>query len=121
MISTKHDRLEAIHSITKNIPHLVTDNHNVSLLHSISLSKVQVVVMDMTPSNVPSLDGFTIDFFHHYWSTVKNGVWAFVSELQCISGFLPTLKAFFLMMIPREDKVVETNQLPPISLCNVIY
>lgn len=77
--------------------------------------------MDMALGKSLGLDGFTTKFFHHRWFIVKNEVWALVAKSQRISGVLPTLNATFLILIPKEEKMIEPRKFRTISLCNVIY
>jgi hypothetical protein len=72
--------------------------------------------MDMPLSKALGLDGFTTNFFHHCWSTVKNDVWALVYDSYHSSRVLPTLNNIFLMFIRKEYKAIEANQLYPLLL-----
>jgi hypothetical protein len=75
----------------------------------------------MPPGKAPSPDGFTTDFFHHFWDLVRKEVWEVVEESRASGLVLPTLNATFLTLIPKEERVTNPKKFRPIALCNVIY
>jgi hypothetical protein len=58
-----HSREEAIQLVTNQIPCLVTEHHNASLMHPITLQEVDIAVSQMKEGTTPGPDGFTINFF----------------------------------------------------------
>ena len=65
------DRGDAIKKITQHIPNLVTREKNEILMRLISQEKVDQATKEMALGKSPRLDGFTTDFFHHFWSLVR--------------------------------------------------
>jgi hypothetical protein len=114
-------RGNAIHRVTSHIPSIVTNQHNVSLMHPITLQEVDIVVMQMKEDTTPGPDGFTINFFHACWDILKLDVLDIVEESHNRQWVLPALNATFLTLIPKEENVVIPSKYRPIALCNVIY
>ena len=56
---------EAIQQVLEHIPSLVTKEHSTFLMKSISLQEAETTVKQMAEGKSLSLDGFTINFFHH--------------------------------------------------------
>jgi len=73
-------RGDAIQWVANHIPILVTDQHNASRMHPISLQEVECVVMQMKEGTTPGPDGFTINFFHSCWDLLKRDVLDIVEE-----------------------------------------
>lgn len=65
------NRAEAIGSITKKIPRLITEDHNTLLLKPVSLQEVENAVNQLKVGKVPGPDGFTANFFQHFWELIK--------------------------------------------------
>ena len=67
------------------------------------------------------LDGYMINFFHHFWDMIKMEVWRFVEDSRQDRGVLQTFNATFLTLIPKSEVADSPSQFRPIALCNVIY
>eukprot|EP00253_Pinus_taeda_P012427 PITA_12427 len=87
------DRMEAIGKITKNIPKLITEEHNQLLLKPISLQE----------------------------ELIKMEVWQVVEESRTNRWMLPSMNATFIALIPKEAQSKTPDKFSPIALCNVIY
>ena len=55
-------------------------------MQPISMQEVEVVVEQMADGTSPGPDGFTIDFFHHYWDLLKDEVLEIVEESRKKNG-----------------------------------
>ena len=75
----------------------------------------------MKEGTSPGPDGFTVNFFHHFWEMIKIDVWNIVEQSRVSRHILLALNATFLTLIPKSEGVDSRNKLCPISLCNVIY
>ena len=75
----------------------------------------------MKEGTSPGSDGFTVNFFHHFWEMIKIDVWNIVEQSWVFGRILPALNAIFLTLIPKNEGVDLPNKFHPISLCNVIY
>jgi len=68
------DRTQAIKKITQYIPSLIILEHNESLMRPITQEEVDQAVKEMAMGKARGLDGFTKEFFHYYWSTIREEV-----------------------------------------------
>ena len=66
-------------------------------------------------------DGFTSNFFHHFWEMVKEEVLEIVQESISKRGVQKSFNATFLTLIPKEVGADNLEKFIPIVLCNVIY
>ena len=66
------DRSRAINMITDLIPRTVTkENNEIQLVKLVSMQEVEEVIHQMALGKAPGPDGFTSNFFHHFWDLVK--------------------------------------------------
>ena len=75
----------------------------------------------MKEGKAPGPDGFTSNFFHHFWDLIKNEVWQLVEESRAAHWLLPSLNATFIALVPKEEHPSTPEKFRPIALCNVIY
>ena len=47
------------------------------------------------------LDGFTVNFSHHFWEMVKLDVWKIVEDSRILGRILPSVNATFVTLIPK--------------------
>ena len=55
----------------RQIPKIITDEHNHMLGKPIEMEKVEATIKKMAKDKTPGLDGFTTNFFHAYWDCLK--------------------------------------------------
>ena len=115
------DRRRAINRITDMIPRTVTRENNEMLLKSVSMQEVEEVIHQMAIGKAPGPDGFTLNFFHHFWDLIKEEVLEIVEESRNKRGIFKDFNATFLTLIPKEVGVDSPDKFRPIALCNVIY
>jgi len=60
------DRSLAIEKITRNIPKIISEEHNELLLRPIDLQEVEAAVRQLKAGKAPGSDGFTSNFFHNF-------------------------------------------------------
>ena len=80
LTETDAKRGRGIVEITTHTPKLVTPEHNVMLLRTITREEVEEAVLQMEKGKAPGPDGFTIDFFQSCWDLVKEEIWEVVEE-----------------------------------------
>ena len=66
--------------ITDLIPRIVIRENNEMLVKHVSMQEVEEVIHQMAPRKAPGPDGFTSNFFHHFWDLVKEEVLEIVEE-----------------------------------------
>ena len=97
-----HDKGRDIAQITHSIPSTITRENNEMFIKLVSLQEVEEAVNQMALGKAPVLDGFTSNFFHHFWDMVKEEVVEIVEELRLKRGVLKDFNATFLSLIPKE-------------------
>ena len=115
------NRQQEIDQIKQLIPKLVTAEHNKMLLRPVSPQEVDEAMAQFKDGKAPGPDGFTSNFFHHFWDLIKFEVWQLVEESRTMHWLLPSLNATFIALVPKEDQPSKPDKFRPISLCNVIY
>ena len=68
------DRRPAIEKITRNVPKIITEEHNKLLLHPILQQEVDTAMHQLKEGKSPGPDGFTTTFFHIFWELIKEEV-----------------------------------------------
>lgn len=115
------NRAEAIDNITKQIPRLITEDHNTLLLKPVSLQEVESAVNQLKAGKAPGPDGFTANFFQHFWELIKWEVWQVVEESRTLRWMYPAMNATFIALIPKTKDSSSPDKYRPIALCNIIY
>eukprot|EP00253_Pinus_taeda_P025774 PITA_25774 len=115
------NRAEAIESITRHIPCLITEEQNTLLLKPISLQEVEIAANSLKAGKAPGPDGFTSNFFHYFWELIKWEVWQVVEESHNMRWMYPGLNATFIALIPKSEESNKPDKYRPIALCNIIY
>ena len=75
-----HDRERDITQITHSIPSTITRENSEMLIKMVSLQEVEEAINQMSLGKAPAPDGFTSNFFHHFWDMVKEEVVEIVEE-----------------------------------------
>eukprot|EP00253_Pinus_taeda_P015835 PITA_15835 len=115
------NRTEAIDNVTRNIPILITEDHNLLLLKPISLQEVENAVHQLKAGKARGPDGFTSNFFQHFWDLVKWEVWQVVEESRTLRWMYPGMNATFIALIPKAEESNTPDKYRQIALCNIIY
>eukprot|EP00253_Pinus_taeda_P035520 PITA_35520 len=115
------NRTEEIETIVSNIPRLITEEHNTLLLKPINLEEVEAAVKLLKTGKAPGPDGFTSNFFQHFWELIKWEVWKLVEESRSMRWMYPGLNATFIALIPKSENSNSLEKFKPIALCNIIY
>eukprot|EP00253_Pinus_taeda_P032778 PITA_32778 len=115
------NRGEAIDDIIRHIPQLVSEEQNSLLLKPISLQEVELAEKSLKAGKAPGPDGFSSNFFHHFWDLIKWEVWQVVEESRSLCWMYPGLNATFIALIPKSEDSNSPDKFRPIALCNIIY
>eukprot|EP00253_Pinus_taeda_P015442 PITA_15442 len=97
------------------------EEHNTLLLKPISLEEVEVAVNLLKAGKAPGPDGFTSNFFQHFWELIKWEVWQLVEELSSMRWMYLGLNATFIALILKYENSNSPEKFRPIALCNIIY
>lgn len=115
------NRMPAINKVIKNIPRIITEEHNSLLLKPINLEEVEEAMWNLKEGKAPGPDGFTSNFFHKFWDLIKEEVWQVVEESRALRWMYPGLNATFIALIPKGEDSNTPDKYRPIALCNIIY
>ena len=75
----------------------------------------------MEGDKAPSLDGFTMAFYHHCWGVVERDVLAVFEEFYQHSKFEKSLNVTFITLIPKKNSASNIRDFKPISLVGSVY
>ena len=89
------DRSQHITKITMHIPTLVTPCQIEILNKPVELREVEEAMFRMADGKALGPDGFTANFFHHFWDVIKVDVWKIVEDSRQYIGVLwPSIQPF---------------------------
>ena len=69
---------------------------NEILIILVAMQEVEEVVHQMALGKAPGMDGFTSNFFHHFWDLIKEEAIEIVEESRIKRGVLRAFNATFL-------------------------
>ena len=81
----------------------IEEDERLSLERDFSKEEVIEVLQEMEGDKAPSLDDFTMAFFHKCWSVVENDVMTFFDHFHRSSEFEQSLNASFLSLIRKKN------------------
>jgi len=118
---TSQDRTRAIATIAACIPNKVSTAQNDLLNKPVDISELEEAIKQMQRGTAPGPDGFTVDFFVHFWDLFKQDILQIVETSRTSGSILKAFNSTFLTLIPKEEGADSPSLFRPISLCNVIY
>ena len=74
MTETIHNDSGDNDQITRNMPSLITQEHNERLMNPMSLAEVEEEVFQMEEGKAMGSYGFMVKFFHHFRDIIKQEV-----------------------------------------------
>ena len=74
MTKTIHNDIGDIDQITRNMPSLITQEHNERLMNHMSLAEVEEAVFQMEEGKAMGSYGFMVKLFHHFRDIIKQEV-----------------------------------------------
>ncbi|CAM8979776.1 unnamed protein product [Rhodiola kirilowii] len=100
---------------------VLNDDHREALERVISEEEVLNALKDCDGNKAPGPDGFNMNLFKKYWSTVRSEVLGFVREF-CENGRLAKgVNKTFIALIPKSNNPQRFDDFRPISLVNSVY
>ena len=88
----------------------------------LQLAELESALKRMAKNKSPGSDGFSVEFYQHFWSELKTFFFKMVNE--CVgTGILPiTLREGILTLVPKPNRPrSEIKSYRPITLLNVSY
>uniref|UniRef100_A0A2N9E7V6 Reverse transcriptase domain-containing protein n=1 Tax=Fagus sylvatica TaxID=28930 RepID=A0A2N9E7V6_FAGSY len=84
-------------------------------------NEIEIVVQGCNGDKAPGPDGFSLAFFQHCWSIVRNDILAVCQEFHEHCQFERSLNATFVSLIPKKHGADELKDFRPISLVGGMY
>lgn len=100
---------------------IISEEENVSLCRMPSPEEIKAAVFQLGALKSPGLDGMSVLFFQHHWSSVENALIAMVNLFFRSGYLLKQINHSFIVLLPKVDHPSKIEQFRPISLCNVAY
>jgi hypothetical protein len=102
-------------------PRMVTEEEVLLLEKPCSKEEVLEVLKGFTKDKSPGPDGWTVEFFLHFFDLVAKDLLEVVEE-SCLSGEVNrSLNSTFIALIPKVNGPATFGDFRPISLCNLCY
>jgi hypothetical protein len=83
--------------------------------------KIWEVLKHFEKNKSPSPDGWTVEFFTHFFDLLGDDLLELVEDSRIIGKVQSSLNSMFLALIPKENKLVMFGDYKPITLCNLCY
>ena len=94
----------------------IGEDERLSLEREFLKEEVTQVLMEMEGDKTPSLDGFTMAFFHKCWKVVEVDVMAVFKHFHRYFEFEWSLNASLLSLIPKKNNAINIKDFWPINL-----
>jgi hypothetical protein len=92
------------------------------ILHGpVNMGELKEVLTLFKKDKSPGPDGWTIEFFIHFFDLVGEDLLEMVEESRSRGFIVGSLNSTFLALIPKVNKPVTFGDFRPISLCNLVY
>jgi hypothetical protein len=93
-----------------------------SALHRlVTLEELKEALSLFKKDKSPSPDGWTVEFFIHFFDLVSEDLSVMVDESRSRGHITRSLNSTFLSLIPKVNKLANFGDFRPISLCNIVY
>ena len=100
---------------------LTTGEESLLLERLCSLEDLSSILKAFSKDKIPSPDGWTMEFFLHYFELVGEDMLGMVEESRRKGEVIKAVNATFLVLIPKTNKPTSFGDFRPISLCNLCY
>lgn len=84
-------------------------------------NEVLAVLNDFARDKSPGPDGWTTEFFLHFFDLIGDEVTMAINETRTSASVPSFVNSTFVTLIPKKDRPVGFNDFGPISLCNLFY
>jgi hypothetical protein len=113
--------IQEILSVVSKFPVVFTEEMNQSMEAEISDSEIHDALFSMQNGKSLGPDGFTVEFFKHFYDLLKNDLLKVVTESKNNGRVINSFNSTFICLIPKTQKGDSFSDYRPISCCNVIY
>ena len=99
----------------------IRDMERVWLERKFEREEILQIVSDLEGDKAPSLDGFTMTFYHHCWRVVEKDILAVFEEFFQHCKFEKSFNATFIALIPKKNDASNIKDFQSISLVGSVY
>lgn len=100
---------------------MFNEEQNISLFQPVFENELLEVMKYFKKDKSPSPDGWTIEFYLHFFDFLKNDILGMVEESRMRGFFHPHYTSTYIALIPKKKIANSFSDFRPISLCNAIY
>jgi hypothetical protein len=107
--------------VAEIFPKMVTEIEAKNLFRPVGLEELRKVLKKFKVDKSPGPDGWTVEFFVHFFDLVGEDLLNMVEETRQKGKILGGLNSTFIALIPKVNKPLSFGDYRPISLCNLCY
>jgi hypothetical protein len=102
-------------------PRLVTEEEVINLEKPCSSEELLEVLKGFSKDKSPGPDGWTVEFFLHFFDLVGKDLLDAVEESRQCGEVIRSLNSTFIALIPKVNSPSSFGDFRPIALCNLCY
>ena len=107
--------------VAQVFPRFIEEEDNEFLMAPITKEEVESVLKSMQKEKSPGPDGWTVEFFQHFFEFIGDELVEVVEESRLSGSIYQPFNATFLTLIPKSDIPGSFSDFRPISLCTCVY
>jgi len=107
--------------VTQFFPRFIEEEGNDSIMEPVSKEEVEDILKLMQKDKIPNPDGWTLEFFQHFFEFIGDELVTIVEDSRHIRSIYHPFNATFLALIPKSDLPGSFDEFRPISLCTCVY
>ena len=102
-------------------PRYIDEEGNDSIMELVSKEEVEGILKAMQKDKSPGPDGWTVEFFQHFFETLGDDLLAVFKESRRTGTTYKPFDSTFLTLIPKKEDFKSFDDFRPISLFSCIY
>ena len=107
--------------VAQLFPRFIEEEENDAIMTPNSKQEIEDILKGMQRDKSPGLDGWTVEFFLHFFDVIGDELVAVVEESRVTGQVFPPFNSTFLALIPKSDHPSSFADFRPISLCTCVY
>lgn len=89
--------------VAQFFPSFVDEEGNKAIMAPVSKLEIEDILKGMQKDKIPGLDGWTVEFFQHFFDVLGDDLVAVVEESRVSGTICPPFNSTFLALIPKYD------------------
>ena len=107
--------------VALKFPVMFNAEAGIKLFEPVTVDEILKTLKKFDRSKSPGPDGWTVEFFLHFFDIIGPDLTAMVEESRIQGRVCSSLNSTFIALIPKADKPLSFAEFRPISLCNLAY